>query len=321
VGSKGAQVGILQNRLIVLGYLSGTADNDFQATTEAAVIAFQKNNSIYADGIAGPTTLTKLYSSSAKKASAVVATIGSLKRGMQGAGVRALQNRLKTLGYYTGSIDGDFGASTEAAVIAFQKANNLKSDGIAGKETQNAIFGGTGGGSSGGSGGSSGGSKPESYGKTASTNGYTTIHSSTNNRDRVTALQSVLRSQNYYHGDLDGSYGNGTEAAVTSFQRSRGLRATGMAGPTTQRLLYNSTSESGSYNKLQVGSSGSAVRHLQYTLYELKYYDGDITGKYDEATKNAIMNFQQVNGLSVDGVAGQNTQRRLYSSNAIPSNI
>lgn len=94
-----------------------------------------------------------------------------------------------------------------------------------------------------------------------------------------------------------------------------------MAGPTTQRLLYGGTGESGSYSKLKVGSSGSAVKKLQYALYELKYYDGDITGKYDELTESAVMTFQQVNGLDMDGVAGQQTQQRLFSSNAIPCNI
>lgn len=91
LGSTGAQVKILQNRLIALGYISGTADGTFAETTEAAVVAFQKRNSIYADGIAGFTTLSKLYSSSAKKASSVTANLGSLKLGMNGSGVRALQ--------------------------------------------------------------------------------------------------------------------------------------------------------------------------------------------------------------------------------------
>ena len=48
----------------MLGYLSGTADGEFAETTQAAVIAFQERNSIYADGIAGPTTLTTQSSSS-----------------------------------------------------------------------------------------------------------------------------------------------------------------------------------------------------------------------------------------------------------------
>jgi peptidoglycan hydrolase-like protein with peptidoglycan-binding domain len=318
LGSTGEQVGIMQNRLIALGYLSGSADRTFAETTEAAVIAFQKRNSIYADGVAGPTTLAKLYSSSAKKASSVAANIGSLKKGMSGGGVAALQQQLKNLGYYSGSVDGDFGDGTEAAVISFQVANNLTPDGIAGKSTLNAIYGNSGG----GGGGSSSGTSAETYGQTASTNGYSTIStSSKSNTASVVSLQSVLSSKSYYSGSLDGSYGSGTQAAVTAYQEATGLRVTGMAGPTTQRLLYGGTAESGSYKKLDIGSTGTAVKNLQYTLYELKYYDGAITGNYDEATKNAVMNFQQVNGLTVDGVAGQDTQRKLYSSNAIPSNI
>jgi len=60
------------------------------------------------------------------------------------------------------------------------------------------------------------------------------------------------------------------------------------------------------------------VKTLQYALYELKYYDGNITGKYDEATENAVMLFQDCNGLYIDGVAGQMTQQVLYSSDAVP---
>lgn len=321
LGSTGSQVKILQNRLIVLGYLSGTADGDFAETTEAAVIAFQKRNSIYSDGVAGPTTLTKLYSSSAKKASSVVANLGSLKAGMNGGAVRSLQKELKTLGYYTGSVDGDYGEGTTNAVMAFQRDNGLTVDGIAGKSTLNAIYGsGSSGGSSGGS--SSGGTSPANYGSTASSNGYTTMSkTSKTNTSNVKALQSALNSAGYYNGSFDGDFGSGTESAVEAFQKAMGLRVTGMAGPTTQRLLYKGTSESGSYSKLDIGSSGSSVKKLQYALYELKYYDGDITGSYDESTKNAVYVFQQVNGLYVDGIAGQDTQRRLFSSNAIPCNI
>ncbi len=316
LGSTGAQVKIMQNRLIALGYLSGTADGTFAETTEAAVYAFQKRNSIYADGVAGPTTLTKLYSSSAKKASSVVANLGSLKLGMTGGGVRALQQRLKDLGYYSGSVDGEFGAGTQAAVIAFQSANGLTADGVAGKSTLNALYGG------GGGGGGGGGSNPDSYGTTASTNGYSTISSNNGSSTaNITALQSALSSTGYYSGTLDGDFGSVTIEAVKNFQTAKGLRVTGMAGPSTQRLLYGGTSESGSYTKLESGSSGTAVKNLQYTLYELKYYDGNITGTYDEATMNAVMLFQQVNGLTTDGVAGEQTQRRLYSSNAIPCNI
>ena len=58
-----------------------------------------------------------------------------LKKGSSGADVKTLQRRLKQLGYYTGSVDGDFGDATEKALRAFQDRNNLLVDGIAGKST------------------------------------------------------------------------------------------------------------------------------------------------------------------------------------------
>lgn len=47
------------------------------------------------------------------------------------ARIRELQNMLANLGFYSGKIDGIFGPNTEAAVIAFQKAQGLNPEGIA----------------------------------------------------------------------------------------------------------------------------------------------------------------------------------------------
>ncbi len=319
MGSTGDQVRILQNRLIYLDYLAGSADAVFAETTEAAVVAFQSRNNLTSDGVAGPATLEKLYSSSARKASSVVAYLGSLRQGMNGDGVRALQSKLKTLNYYSGSIDGDYGENTFAAVVEFQTVNGLTADGIAGKATLNLLYSGTGsssgGSSSGGS--SSTASDPIKYGETASSTGYKTL-STTNSPSTasVTALQTSLNSLGYYTGSLDGKYGGGTADAVRNYQTNKGLRVTGTAGPAMQRMLFGGTAANGSYSTLRPGDTGSDVRTLQYTLYELKFYDGTITGTYDEATENAVRNFQGINGLSIDGVAGANTLQILYSSNA-----
>ena len=60
----------------------------------------------------------------------------SLQRGFTGSdAVRAVQRRLKELGYYKGSADGDFGPATETAVKEFQKANGLTADGKVGEKT------------------------------------------------------------------------------------------------------------------------------------------------------------------------------------------
>ena len=63
----------------------------------------------------------------------------TLRVGSSGEDVKTLQTKLKRWGYYTGSIDGVFGAGTKKAVIAFQKKNGLTPDGIVGAATLKAL--------------------------------------------------------------------------------------------------------------------------------------------------------------------------------------
>jgi peptidoglycan hydrolase-like protein with peptidoglycan-binding domain len=58
-----------------------------------------------------------------------------LKVGSTGRDVEQWQTFLKNQGYYNGAIDGDFGSVTDAATKAYQSANGLASDGIAGVKT------------------------------------------------------------------------------------------------------------------------------------------------------------------------------------------
>ena len=54
--------------------------------------------------------------------------------------VRAMQNRLYELGWFTDVRDGDFGALTAAAIKQFQQASGLSVTGIADPETLDAIY-------------------------------------------------------------------------------------------------------------------------------------------------------------------------------------
>ena len=68
-----------------------------------------------------------------------VLTVAILRQGAKGGEVKEVQRRLKQWGYYTGAVDGVFGPNTKNAVIAFQKKNGLKADGIVGKATYKAL--------------------------------------------------------------------------------------------------------------------------------------------------------------------------------------
>ena len=146
-GMRGEEVREIQQALITLGYLKGTADGIFGNNTENAVRKFQRKNKLTADGLVGSKTKELLLnkasgtSSSSGNSSASDAdssgrtsqsqtdtvsgsslfsgNYSTIKSGNRGARVRILQNALIALNYLSGSADGKFGAGTERAVIAF----------------------------------------------------------------------------------------------------------------------------------------------------------------------------------------------------------
>ena len=311
-GDESEAVRKMQSRLISLGYLSGSADGKFGESTEEAVKRFQRNHNLTADGVAGSATLDKLYSSSAKHFSGDSGTSGSsdsLRKGDESEVVRSMQTRLKSLGYYSGSTDGKFGDSTEEAVKRFQRYNGLYEDGVAGAATLDKLYS----------------TSAKSYyggsGSSANTNditstGYITLREG-DKSDAVETLQRRLKNLGYYDGYVDGTYGSGTTEAVKAYQKANNLKADGIAGPSTQRALYG-TSSTQTYSTLRLWDEGSGVKNMQYTLYELGYYDDEVDGIYGETTADAVRAFQIANDIEpVDGIAGNKTLQKLYSANPV----
>ena len=62
-----------------------------------------------------------------------------LREGDRGDDVRALQVKLKELGYQVGHVDGRFGRLTRRAVVALQDEHDLKVDGIVGPRTMDVL--------------------------------------------------------------------------------------------------------------------------------------------------------------------------------------
>ena len=68
------------------------------------------------------------------------ATYTTLRYGSKGTAVSNLVQELKNQGFYSGSLTTVYNSVVEKAVTAFQKAKGLKVDGIAGSQTQHALF-------------------------------------------------------------------------------------------------------------------------------------------------------------------------------------
>ena len=153
-GDTGSDVKKLQRALEIAGVYDGSIDGSYGDMTEEAVKAFQKNSRLTADGVAGNATIKALFDQEAAKPAGddkkmdgieSLSDIGDApatsEAGDSGTKVKKLQQALKLKGYYSGSIDGDYGEATQAAVKAFQKAKGMSQDGIAGKTTIYILFG------------------------------------------------------------------------------------------------------------------------------------------------------------------------------------
>jgi peptidoglycan hydrolase-like protein with peptidoglycan-binding domain len=129
-------------------------------------------------------------------------------------GVAALQVALHERGVYQGPIDGLRGASTERAILRFQRRHRLAADGVVGPHTRRAL-------------GRFGGHRL----------GSRLLHEGIEGWD-VAALQFLLAQHGFPSGSFDGVYGNRTARAVRRFQRFAGLGRDGRLGPVTLAALH-----------------------------------------------------------------------------------
>ena len=145
-GCTGEDVKLLQQLLQNLKYYTGAISGTYNDATVVAVKAFQLNNGLSSDGVAGTKTYTSLLSGSARAADepaiTPAPTYASLKLNAKGAAVTTLQTALMNLGYKA-TVTGTYTTETREAVAEFQLRNNLVSDGIAGSGTQQVLYGGS----------------------------------------------------------------------------------------------------------------------------------------------------------------------------------
>lgn len=126
----------------------------------------------------------------------------------------------------------------------------------------------------------------------------------------------------------DAIFGPATQNSVRSFQRQFNLTADGIVGPDTWNKLFEIASqiENGSRPSpahppfpgtiLRNGSRGNDVRLIQERLNFIAIYYSDIPsivadGIYGPSTERAVLAFQQMLGLTPDGIVGLNTWDKI----------
>ena len=131
-GSKGDAVRTMQRLLIAAGYSCGAtgADGMFRNDTLFALMSFQQDHSLTADGIYGPKS---------KAALEAATTTVNLKKGSRGEAVKTMQMMLTACGYDTHGVDGIFGNNTLNALRAYQADHGLTVDGIYGKNSRSSL--------------------------------------------------------------------------------------------------------------------------------------------------------------------------------------
>ncbi len=137
-GDRDVTVGEVRARLATIGFSVECSEPDyFDDRMDQAVRAFQQARGLNVDGIIGPLTLKRLEEARWSLGDRPLAfTPGHL---MYGDDVISLQQRLSTMGFDAGKVDGIFGTRTEAALKEFQRSVGIDIDGVAGTETYMAL--------------------------------------------------------------------------------------------------------------------------------------------------------------------------------------
>lgn len=342
IGSSGQEVREMQEFLnaIAINYpaipVIFPVDGIFNESTEAAVRVFQRQFNLTVDGIVGKATWYKIsYIYAAVRKLAELTSIGRiedlysgqypgtpLQEGDRGVEVQLLQYYLSAIAVFypqipNVSIDGRFGPELFKAVLNFQRSFGLIEDGIVGRETWNRIY---------------------ALYETLSDKivpdesipeypGMTLQQGSSG--ENVRRIQTALNNISAQYPSIpllveDGIFGTATTTAVRAFQRQFGLTVDGIVGVLTWNKIFEVSAlidtgeEAGEEmppypgTLLRNGSRGNAVRLMQDRLKSISIYypvipDIAADGIFGPATQAAVIAFQQMMGITADGIIGQQT--------------
>lgn len=135
---------------------------------------------------------------------------------------------------------------------------------------------------------------------------------------RIAQEKLIVKGYKLFVYGCDGDFGTETEQVVKQLQKDAGISVDGIIGNDTWRVLNSD------FKKLsqplypgyliKKGQQNEEVRKVQVRLIELGYSCGNCgsDGIFGNGTYNAVIAFQKVNSLSVDGIVGPKTWEKLF---------
>lgn len=346
-GSQGDAVQLIQQQLNAISVNYPLIqpifpiDGIFGEETEDSVRIFQRQFNLTVDGVVGKSTWYKInYIYIAVRKLAELTSIGRVENeksgewpqeilsyGDRNVYVQQLQYYLSVIATYNNAIskittiDSFFGNQTTQAVQSFQSYYGLTVDGIVGEQTWNRIF-----------------AVFSSIEEEVNPNGKIPVYpglpiriGSTGND--VLEIQEALNVVSVENSTIpvlieDGIFGTFTQDSVIAFQNAFGLTVDGIVGVNTwnelfkqENIILNGNNASPNFptypgTALRINSRGDDVRLIQMRLNFISIYyksvpSVTVDGIFGVRTEQSVIAFQELLGLTPDGIVGLQTWNRI----------
>ena len=234
---------------------------------------------------------------SKKSATPSIYSLGSM-----GDEVEKIQERLTELGFYTGSIDGDFGPMTERAYRAFQEAAGVVVDGISGSD-RDVLYSDD---------------APKANAKADTSDDRDDEDTKEDDvKDEETTTEDTKAEDNDAEDTKDEEVKNDKnvddELVGASADEKSEDEKTGE--PAVEDIEFEQKTS------VVYGDFTDDVLDIQTKLHELGYFAIDPTGYFGDYTVDAIKAFQEANKLTVTGELDAETLAVLNGGDAVANTV
>lgn len=255
----------IQQRLIDLGYLQGSADGKFGEKSAKAMRMFQRVNSLPVTGATDAKTIMVLFSDE------IVNLPDGLSAGAKGDDVLMLQNSLRRYGFMTEKADGEYGKTTTNAVKAFQEhlieqGIEVDKNGTATPLTLYCLY-------------------SEAY------SSYLRDVTPGMTDGEVKRVELRLAELGYMDAEADDTLDDYAYEALCMYQRKAGLETAGMADRRTIDSMFSAAALKADHcaaHEISSGDTGLAVRDVEEALVAGGYTIRLPDGNFDSALEKAL---------------------------------